>query len=242
MVDFRGRWHEHDVLRVQLGEEHLQQDVRDQCHLHRSNTSSHWQGKCQRCHLLVICRSQDSVEVVVFDGDPEKTTAMVMNYFRSRSCSQIPATIWCSLWKYKRGRHLANVSDKDFFRLNIIGPPTEEQAAPQKVDLNIFTGLVVKIMPPISGGEVQRGWLGQELHSASVASPEREIHRNGPKVPEGPRQGATWDPSRRCVNVYKVDTMTLIPFVCASNTMCWYHMLAEINIFTFPWSVPRMDS
>ena len=28
---------------------------------------------------------QDSVEVVVFDGDPEKTTAIVMNYFRSRS-------------------------------------------------------------------------------------------------------------------------------------------------------------
>ena len=47
VVGFRGRWHEHDVLRVQLGEEHLQQDVRDQCHLHSSNTSSHWQGKCQ---------------------------------------------------------------------------------------------------------------------------------------------------------------------------------------------------
>ena len=90
--------------------------------------------------VLVICRSQDSVEVVVFDGDPEKTTAMVMNYFRSRSCSHNPATIWCNFWKYKKGRHLANVSDKDFFRLNIIGPPTEEQAAPQKVDLNIFTG------------------------------------------------------------------------------------------------------
>ena len=60
-----------------------------------------------------------------------------------------------------------------------------------KFSLEIISGLVVKIMPPISGGEIQRGGLRQELHSASVASPEREIHRNGPKVPEGPRQGAT---------------------------------------------------
>jgi len=50
---------------------------------------------------IVPRTDKDSVEVVVFDGDPEKTTAIVMNYFRSR--------------------------------LNIIGPPTEDQAAPQKV-------------------------------------------------------------------------------------------------------------
>ena len=39
------------------------------------------------CIIRVICCFQDSVEVVVFDGDPEKTTAIVMNYFRSRSYS-----------------------------------------------------------------------------------------------------------------------------------------------------------
>ena len=51
-----------------------------------------------------ICLSQDSVEVVVFDGDPEKTTAIVMNYFRSRSYTHHPA--WaqireCNLWKQR---------------------------------------------------------------------------------------------------------------------------------------------
>ena len=44
------------------------------------------------------------MEVVVFDGDPEKTTAIVMNYFRSRSYTHHLA--WaqireCNLWKQR---------------------------------------------------------------------------------------------------------------------------------------------
>ena len=95
----------------------------------------------QRCHLLVIlCRSQDSVEVVVFDGDPEKTTAMVMNYFRSRSCSHIPATIWWNFWKYKRGGHLANVSDKDFFQAEHHWAANRRTGGSAKGGFEIFTG------------------------------------------------------------------------------------------------------
>ena len=45
VVGFRWRRHDDDVLRVQLGEEHLQQDVRDQRHLHGSDTASYRQGK-----------------------------------------------------------------------------------------------------------------------------------------------------------------------------------------------------
>ena len=102
-VDSRRRWHDNDVLRVELGEEHLQQDVRDQRHLHGSDSSSYGQGEINSVLpfgqiSLVICLSQDSVEVVVFDGDPEKTTAIVMNYFRSRSATPASAkpsrTIW----------------------------------------------------------------------------------------------------------------------------------------------------
>ena len=75
--------------------------------------------------------------MVVFDGDPEKTTAIVMNYFRSRSYTPPE----CNLWKERR--HFVNIRGKEcvqiFVRLNIIGPPTEEQAAPQKVQFYIFT-------------------------------------------------------------------------------------------------------
>ena len=75
-----------------------------------------------------ICLSQDSVEVVVFDGDPEKTTAIVMNYFRSRSYTHHLA--WAKLesvicgnreaketfCKYKREGMCPNLSQTEHHR------------------------------------------------------------------------------------------------------------------------------
>ena len=92
----------------------------------------------------------------------------------------------------KRSRHFVNIRGKEcvqiFLRLNIIGPPTEEQAAPQKVNFH-FKKRISR--DSIQGGEVQRGGLGQGLHSESVSSLEREINRHGPEVPEGSHEGAS---------------------------------------------------
>ena len=63
----RRRWHDDDVLRVQLGEEHLQQDDRDQRHLYGSDTSSYWQGNY---HVVISATvwSYHPSQMLVFSG------------------------------------------------------------------------------------------------------------------------------------------------------------------------------